>query len=128
MPRGDSRSLIPMPARGLVKKDQTKAISPSNLNSQNHEFATREDVRKYLPDILGRVLARIWIDTDFNNAFAQNPTKTLSRHGVHLPENIVIEFQKQDSERPRVVVFEQNPGSKFKLRIFYLQLVMMAGR
>jgi len=26
------------------------------------------------------------------------------------------------------VVFEQKPGSKFKLRIFYLQLVMMAGR
>jgi len=25
-------------------------------------------------------------------------------------------------------VFEQKPGSKFKLRIFYLQLVMMAGR
>jgi hypothetical protein len=25
-------------------------------------------------------------------------------------------------------VFEQQPGSKFKLRVFYLQLVMMAGK
>ena len=33
-----------------------------------------------------------------------------------------------DVDRPRIVVFEQRPGSKFKVRVLYLQLVMMAGR
>ena len=31
-------------------------------------------------------------------------------------------------DRPRIVVYEKRPGSKFKVRVFYLQLVMMAGR
>ncbi len=128
MPNSDSRSLIPMPVRDVTLTKRRQLSAPVNLNADNHEFVTRDDVRKYLPDILGRVLARIWIDTDFHHAFAANPIKTLTRHGVVLPENIVIEFQKQDSERPRIVVFEQNAGSNFKLRIFYLQLVMMAGR
>ena len=73
-------------------------------------------------------MARIWIDPAFHHEFATNPITALAKNGVRLPENIVVEFQKQDSQRPRVVVFEQKPGSKFKLRIFYLQLVMMAGR
>jgi 16S rRNA G966 N2-methylase RsmD len=95
---------------------------------ENRRFETREDVRNFLPDILGKTLARIWIDPEFHNNFASNPLKALAENGVMLPENIVVDFQKQDSQRPRVVVFEQKPGSKFKLRIFYLQLVMMAGR
>ncbi|MGB1625739.1 MAG: hypothetical protein ACPHCL_06285, partial [Candidatus Puniceispirillaceae bacterium] len=77
---------------------------------------------------LGKALARIWIDPTFHREFATNPITALAKNGVRLPENIVVEFQKQDSQRPRIVVFEQKPGSKFKLRIFYLQLVMMAGR
>ena len=39
-----------------------------------------------------------------------------------------IEFQKPNSDRPRIVVYEQRPNSKFRLRVLYLQLVMMAGR
>ena len=37
-----------------------------------------------------------------------------------------IEFQKPNSDRPRIVVYEQRPNSKFRLRVLYLQLVMMA--
>ena len=62
------------------------------------------------------------------NPFSQDPQKTLESNGVFLPENMSIEFQKQNTDRPRIVVFEQKPNSKFKLRVFYLQLVMMAGR
>ena len=91
-------------------------------------IVTKEDVKKYLPDILGRALARVWIDSTFNKLFSQSPQHALERHGVFLPENVIIEFQKPDSDRPRVVVYQQNQGSKFKLRLFYLQLVMMAGR
>ena len=128
MKNSDSRSLIPMPAREVVVKSQKQDLVPATLNGEKHEFHTREDVRNLLPDILGKALARIWIDPAFHHEFATNPIAALAKNGVRLPENIVVEFQKQDSQRPRVVVFEQKPGSKFKLRIFYLQLVMMAGR
>jgi len=74
------------------------------------------------------VLARIWIDPEFHRKFSFNPIQTLAENGVILPENMTIEFQRENTERPRIVVFEQRPGSNFKMRILYLQLVMMAGR
>ena len=128
MTNSDSRSLVPVPSRAVSVKTGKQDLIPASLNMENRRFETREDVRNFLPDILGKTLARIWIDPEFHNNFASNPLKALADNGVMLPENIVVEFQKQDSQRPRVVVFEQKPGSKFKLRIFYLQLVMMAGR
>ena len=128
MTNSDSRSLVPVPSQAVSVKTSKQDLIPASLNMENRRFETREDVRNFLPDILGKTLARIWIDPEFHNNFASNPLKALAENGVMLPENIVVEFQKQDSQRPRVVVFEQKPGSKFKLRIFYLQLVMMAGR
>jgi 16S rRNA G966 N2-methylase RsmD len=128
MTNSDSRSLVPVPSRAVSVKTGKQDLIPASLNLENRRFETREDVRNFLPDILGKTLARIWIDPEFHKDFASNPLKALAENGVMLPENIVVEFQKQDSQRPRVVVFEQKPGSKFKLRIFYLQLVMMAGR
>jgi len=41
---------------------------------------------------------------------------------------MTLEFHKPDSNRPRIVVYETKPNSRFKSRVFYLQLVMMAGR
>ena len=128
MTNSDSRSLVPVPSRAVSIKTGKQDLIPTSLNMENRRFETREDVRNFLPDILGKTLARVWIDPEFHNNFASNPLKALAENGVMLPENIVVEFQKQDSQRPRVVVFEQKLGSKFKLRIFYLQLVMMAGR
>ena len=128
MTNSDSRSLVLVPSRAVSVKTGKQDLVPASLNADNRRFETREDVRNFLPDILGKTLARIWIDPEFHNNFASNPLMALAENGVMLPENIVVEFQKQDSQRPRVVVFEQKPGSKFKLRIFYLQLVMMAGR
>ena len=128
MTNSDSRSLVLVPSRAVSVKTGKQDLVQASLNADNRRFETREDVRNFLPDILGKTLARIWIDPEFHNNFASNPLKALAENGVMLPENIVVEFQKQDSQRPRVVVFEQKPGSKFKLRIFYLQLVMMAGR
>ena len=128
MTNSNSRSLVPVPSRAVSIKTGKQDLIPTSLNLENRRFETREDVRNFLPDILGKTLARIWIDPEFHKDFASNPLKALAENGVMLPENIVVEFQKQDSQRPRVVVFEQKPGSKFKLRIFYLQLVMMAGR
>ena len=128
MSSSSSRSLVPMANRELSIKPASQVTTTSSLNENNHQFTSREDVKKYLPDILGKVLAQIWIDPDFRRDFSSNPAKTLAKNGVILPENTEIEFQCEDSQRPRIVVFERRPGSKFKLRIFYLQLVMMAGR
>ena len=80
------------------------------LNENQQEFHTREDVRQFLPDILGKVLARIWIDPEFHMQFSRDPVKTLAKNGVKLPENVMIEFQRENTERPRIVVYEQRPG------------------
>ena len=85
-------------------------------------------MRERLPEILGKALALIWIDREFADLFARDPQGTLEREGIILPENMAIEFQKPGTDRPRVVVYEKRPKSNFKLRILYLQLVMMAGR
>tara|TARA_B100001248_G_C27211751_1_gene376126 strand:+ start:237 stop:620 length:384 start_codon:yes stop_codon:yes gene_type:complete len=108
-----------------VNQEKTKTL---DITNKLHHFKNRSEVRKLLPDILGRVLARIWIDSTFKEEFEQDPQKTLEFNGVYLPEDMSIEFQKPNSDRPRIVVYEQRPNSKFRLRVLYLQLIMMAGR
>ena len=118
-----SKALVPLKKkRDLAIRNQNTKISRFSLVDEDMHLVTKEDVKKYLPDILGRALARVWIDSTFNKLFSQSPQQALERHGVFLPENVIIEFQKPDSDRPRVVVYQQNQGSKFKLRLFYLQV------
>ena len=88
----------------------------------------RNEVKKYLPEILGRVLARIWIDENFKVKFKTDPLKTLSENGVFLPDEMFLEFQKPDTKRPKIVVYEKKGKSNFKVRVVQLQLIMMAGR
>ena len=123
-----SKSLVPVKSSDLsvVKAGTNK--DPLNISEKLQHFKNREEVRKLLPDILGRVLARIWIDSEFREKFSIDPQKTLEFNGVYLPEDMYIEFQKPSSDRPRIVVYQQRPNSRFKLRVLYLQLVMMAGR
>ena len=123
------RALVPVkqpspPA--LIEKNRD--LAPLDLVNGNLSLSSREEVKKLLPDIMGKALARIWIDADFHRDFSLDPHSTLEKNGVHLPETMVVEFQKPNSDRPRIVVYERRPGSKFKARIFYLQLIMMAGR
>ena len=88
----------------------------------------REEVKKYLPDILGRVLARIWIDKSFKENFKLNPRQVLNDNGVFLPDDMILEFQKPNSDRPKIIVYEKKENSNFKVRVVQLQLVMLAGR
>ena len=129
MSEKNSKALVPikkvLPPAVRKEKNVTK---PFELVNENLTLHSREEVRNLLPDILGKVLARVWLDSNFHTEFSRNPQRTLEINGVFLPDNMTIEFQKQNTDRPRIVVFEQKPGSNFKLRVFYLQLVMMAGR
>ena len=88
----------------------------------------REEVKKYLPDILGRVLARIWLDKSFKENFKSDPRQVLNDNGVFLPEDMILEFQKPNSDRPKIIVYEKKHNSNFKIRVVQLQLVMLAGR
>ena len=88
----------------------------------------RSEVKKYLPEILGRVLARTWIDEHFKETFKKDPIKTLSDNGVFLPDEMFLEYQKPDTKRPKIVVYERKGKSNFKVRVVQLQLIMMAGR
>ena len=88
----------------------------------------RDEVKKFLPDILGRVLARIWIDKSFKENFKSNPRQVLNDNGVFLPDDMILEFQKPNSDRPKLIVYEKKQNSKFKVRVVQLQLVMLAGR
>ena len=123
------RALVPvkkLSPPALIEKNRD--LAPLDLVNGNLSLSSREEVKKLLPDIIGKALARIWIDSDFRKEFSLDPQSTLEKNGVHLPETMVVEFQKPNSDRPRIVVYERRPGSKFKVRVFYLQLVMMAGR
>ena len=65
-------------------------------------------------------MARIWIDPNFKEEFANDPQKTLEFNGVYLPEDMSIEFQKPNSDRPRIVVYEQRPKNQNLNYVFYI--------
>ena len=123
------RALVPIkqpspPA--LIEKNRD--LAPLDLVNGNLSLSSREEVKKLLPDIMGKALARIWIDSDFHRDFSLDPHSTLEKHGVHLPETMVVEFQKPNSDRPKIIVYEKKEKSNFKVRVVQLQLVMLAGR
>ena len=130
---------IPSKRTDLVKFKEKKANLPIKFDSNETRQAlelvdkdlilkNREDVKKYLPDILGRVLARIWIDKSFKDNFKTNPKEVLKENGVFLPDDMILEFQKPNSDRPKIIVYEKKEKSNFKVRVVQLQLVMLAGR
>jgi hypothetical protein len=128
MSKAQNTSLVPVAKKLPAIRSSRADNKIFSLYDGERHFTDREEVREFLPDILGKALARTWIDSEFQSAFDQDPSGTLEAHGVFLPTNMTIEFQRQNSDRPRIVVYEKRPDSKFKVRVLYLQLVMMAGR
>ena len=111
-----------------IKFDQNEMKQALELVDKDLILKNRDDVKKYLPDILGRVLARIWIDKSFKDSFKSNPKEVLNDNGVFLPDDMILEFQKPNSDRPKIIVYEKKEKSNFKVRVVQLQLVMLAGR
>ena len=52
----------------------------------------------------------------------------MNDNGVFLPDDMILEFQKPNSDRPKIIVYEKKQKSNFKVRVVQLQLVMLAGR
>ena len=73
----------------------------------------RDEVKKFLPDILGRVLARIWIDKSFKENFKSNPRQVLNDNGVFLPDEMFLEFQNQILTDPRYSIRKK---TKFQIQ------------
>ncbi len=84
-------------------------------------------VERFLPDILGRAMARSWIDPEFRRALVADPKRLLEIYGVHLPPSIVIRVETDAGERERFVVYKMQTGAAPQ-RLLYLQLVLRAGR
>ena len=118
----DKKSNLP------IKFDPKDVKNALELVDKDLILKNREDVKKYLPDILGRVLARIWIDKSFKDNFKSNPKEVLNDNGVFLPDDMILEFQKPNSDRPKIIVYEKKEKSTLKVRVVQLQLVMLAGR
>jgi hypothetical protein len=88
-----SRDLVPVPKGelvpvksgdiGLVKRT-TGHGDPLKLVPETLRLHDREEVRNFLPDILGRALARVWIDTPFSEHFSRNPKDCLESAGVSI--------------------------------------------
>ena len=135
-----SRALVPFNNTLPARTSQNEKTAQSAYNQHEPapvDFALvrrethlkdKADVEKYLPDILGRALARIWIDNQFRDRFAAGPVETLAAYGVYLPRTISIDFVTVGTPRPQIVVYEQRfPGAP-RRKLLYLRLSMVAGR
>ena len=124
-----SRELIvPQTKKTNLPVKVDKNVNVLDLVEKEIFLENRQEVKKYLPEILGKVLARVWIDSEFKTSFKEDPIQTLNDHGVYLPDDMVLEFQKPDTKRPKIIVYETKGKSNFKVRVVQLQLIMMAGR
>jgi hypothetical protein len=129
MERKDSTALVAVPtASTAIALRKSKQDSKLLLADGDVVLTNREEVRNRLPDILGRALARAWLDLQFEKDFMTDPLRALAESGVHLPSTMLVEVSKTTADRPKIVVYEQQQGSKFKSRVLYLQLVMVAGK
>ena len=72
---------LPVKAKStdVITVNQEKATS-LDITQKLHHLKNRSEVRKFLPDILGRVLARIWIDSNFKEQF-ESSTRILKESG-----------------------------------------------
>lgn len=91
-------------------------------------FLDRETVKQKLPEILGRALARSWIDERYKEYLEKDLKGTLASGGVILPDEYDCVFEKNGTQRAKIVVYEQQEGSNFRLRVCGFSLTMMASR
>lgn len=107
----------------LTMQSTATKKKPTDFDLVKNEvhFETSNEVVRFLPDILGRALARSWIDKQFMIAFLTDPRGTLARYSVHLPESVEIEVEADGLSRPRVLalLFTTSQGASENGLYFY---------
>lgn len=86
------------------------------------------ELKEKILDYLGAVLARCWIDRSLLGEIERDAHRTLRHLGILLPPEIEIKVERPGRDRPRLVIYEWDENRRFKRRVCYLQLLMMAGK
>jgi len=116
-----SRSLVP-----YKKNEITEYVYEFKLVDEDIKLDTREAVKAQLPEILGRALARSWIDEAYKAQLSGDVKFTLAKGGVAIPDEYDCEYEKKNGQRAKIVVYERT--GKLRLRVCGLHLTMMATR
>jgi hypothetical protein len=111
----------------LVPYKNTK-VQVYSLVDKPISFDTREQVRHQLPDICGNVLARAWIDKEYEKMLQDDLWGTFASGGVILHDDFKLEYNKTSGNRAKITIYEQHENSKFKFKVCSLTLTMMAQR
>jgi hypothetical protein len=86
------------------------------------------DIKDRVMEYLGAVLSRCWFDKELLLGLELNPHRALRSIGILLPPELDIKIERSNSERPRLIIYEWNKEHTFKVRVCYLQMIMLAGR
>ena len=108
------------------KKLPVEYVYEFKLVDEDIDLNTSEEVKAQLPDILGRALARSWVDEEYKEQLQECVHTALARGGVAIPDDYICEYETTSGQRAKIVVFEQT-GS-LKLRVCGLSLTMVATR
>ncbi len=123
MTRMRAPSWTPSWPRRARNKPPAQDFALVRRSTNLHDLAR---VERHLPDILGRALARGWIDADFGAALMADPKGLLARYDVFLPDDVILQTELTETGRQRIVVYETETTG-VRRRVMFLQLVMMAG-
>jgi hypothetical protein len=125
------------------KPEEAKALAPGKVQSRPLEIyegevinddppidviITANQIKERIIDYLGAVLARCWVDRTLLDKIEANPHQALRHIGILLPPEIDIKVERSNQQRPRLVIYEYNADRSMRMRICYLQLMMMAGK
>ena len=84
--KNQSTALVPTPKLHAPAIKKTSQIATVKLVGDKTILEDKEEVRTKLPDILGRVLACIWIDPEFYHSFSNDPKSTLEKMEFFYPK------------------------------------------
>lgn len=114
----------------LVKYEEPKLpieyVYQFKLVTEDIDLNTRSEIKQQLPDILGRALARSWVDEEYKQQLQDCVHTTLAKGGVNIPDDYICEYETTNGQRAKIVVFEQK--GRLKLRVCGLSLTMIATR
>ena len=91
-------------------------------------LSNEAEVRKELPQVIGKLLALCWINNELASYFLSNTKNFLDKIKIELPDSIIIEVKKETKAKPSITVFQIAEGSKYKQRLFKLSLKLIANR